>query len=285
MYKTKNIYFLLFLLSIIWGSSFILIKKSLVVFSDYEIALLRMVIAWLVLIPFTFKKFFSIKKNIILPILVVAFLGNAFPAFLFAKAQTQINSSTVGILNALVPIFTIIIGFFLKNQTTKKQFFGVLIGLVGAFFLFSDDISLGIFNYYSLLIILASIFYAINLNTIKLYLKNFTALEIASYAFFIIGPICLCMLFVSDFHKNFFQSPDFKKAFFYVFILGTFGTSLAIIIFNYLIIKTSPIFTSTVTYLIPIVALIWGFIDGELINVNHIFSLAIIIVGVYLTNK
>ena len=131
MYKAKNIYFLLFLLSIIWGSSFILIKKSLLVFSDYEIALLRMVIAWLVLIPFIFKKFFTIKKNIILPILVVAFLGNAFPAFLFAKAQTQINSSTVGILNSLVPIFTIIIAFFFKNKTTKKQFIGVLIGFIG----------------------------------------------------------------------------------------------------------------------------------------------------------
>jgi len=285
MYKSKNIYFLLVLLSIIWGSSFILIKKSLLVFSDYEIALLRMVIAWLVLIPLTFKKIFSIKKNIISPILVVAFLGNAFPAFLFAKAQTQINSSTVAILNALVPIFTILIGLFFKNQTTKNQFFGVLIGLIGAYFLFENDFSLGMFNYYSLLIILASIFYAINLNTIKSYLKNFTALEIASYAFFIIGPICLCLLLFTDFNKNIFQSPEFNKAFFYVFILGTFGTSLAIIIFNYLIIKTSPIFTSTVTYLIPIIALIWGLIDGELITVNHIFSLAIIIVGVYLTNK
>ena len=272
-------------MSLIWGSSFILIKKSLLVFSDYEVALLRMVIAWLILIPFTFKKFFSFKKKLILPILVVAFLGNAFPAFLFAKAQTQINSSTVGILNALVPIFTIIIGYFFKNKTSTKQLLGVIIGFFGAVLLFAGDVNLGLLNYYSLLIILASIFYAVNLNTIKIFLKEISAVDIAGYAFFIIGPISMSLLFFSDFFDKMYYHSDANEAFFYVFILGAFGTSLAIILFNYLIIKTSAIFTSSVTYLIPIIALIWGFVDGEIINSNQIFSLLIIIIGVYLTNK
>ena len=283
--KTNYLYFLLFFLSIIWGSSFILIKKSLLVFSDYEVALLRMVIAWLILIPITFKKFFSLKKKIILPILVVAFLGNAFPAFLFAKAQTQINSSTVGILNSLVPIFTILIGFLFKNKTSTKQLLGVLIGFFGAVLLFAGDVNLGLLNSYSLLIILASIFYAINLNTIKSFLKKISAVEIAGYAFFIIGPISTFLLLFSDFFDKMNYHSGAYEALFYVFILGAFGTSFAIIIFNYLIIKTSAIFTSSVTYLIPIVALTWGFIDGEIINENHIFSLLIIILGVYLTNK
>ena len=283
--KTNYLYFLLIFLSVIWGSSFILIKKSLLVFSDYEVALLRMVIAWLILIPITFKKFFSLKKKIILPILVVAFLGNAFPAFLFAKAQTQINSSTVGILNSLVPIFTILIGFLFKNKTSTKQLLGVLIGFVGAVLLFAGDVNLGLLNSYSLLIILASIFYAINLNTIKSFLKKTSAVEIAGYAFFIIGPISTFLLLFSDFFDKMNNHSGAYEAFFYVFILGAFGTSFAIIIFNYLIIKTSAIFTSSVTYLIPIIALTWGFIDGEIINENHIFSLLIIILGVYLTNK
>tara|TARA_B100000900_G_scaffold27461_1_gene21252 strand:- start:2787 stop:3641 length:855 start_codon:yes stop_codon:yes gene_type:complete len=283
--KTNYLYFLLIFLSIIWGSSFILIKKSLLVFSDYEVALLRMVIAWLILIPITLKKFFSLKKKIILPILVVAFLGNAFPAFLFAKAQTQINSSTVGILNSLVPIFTILIGFLFKNKASTKQLLGVLIGFVGAVHLFAGDVNLGIFNSYSLLIILASIFYAINLNTIKSFLKKTSAVEIAGYAFLIIGPISTFLLLFSDFFDKMNNHSGAYEALFYVFILGAFGTSFAIIIFNYLIIKTSAIFTSSVTYLIPIIALIWGVIDGEIINENHIFSLLIIILGVYLTNK
>ena len=283
--KTNYLYFLLIFLSIIWGSSFILIKKSLLVFSDYEVALLRMVIAWLILIPITFKKFFSLKKKIILPILIVAFLGNAFPAFLFAKAQTQINSSTVGILNSLVPIFTILIGYLFKNKTSTKQLLGVLIGFVGAILLFVRDANLGSLNSYSLLIILASIFYAINLNTIKSFLKKISAVEIAGYAFFIIGPISTFLLFFSDFFDKMNYHSGAYEALFYVFILGAFGTSFAIIIFNYLIIKTSAIFTSSVTYLIPIIALIWGLADGEIINENHIFSLLIIILGVYLTNK
>jgi len=283
--KTNYLFFLLFFLSLIWGSSFILIKKSLLVFSDYEVALLRMVIAWLILIPFTLKKIFSFKKKIILPILIVAFLGNAFPAFLFAKAQTQINSSTVGILNSLVPIFTILIGYFFNNKTSTKQLFGVIIGFFGAVLLFVGDVNLGLLNYYSLLIILASIFYAVNLNTIKTFLKEISAVETAGYAFFIIGPISTFLLFISDFPDKMYYHSDASEAFFYVFILGAFGTSLAIIIFNYLIIKTSAIFTSSVTYLIPVIALIWGFADGEIINANHIFSLLIIIIGVYLTNK
>ena len=144
---------------------------------------------------------------------------------------------------------------------------------------------MGLLNYYSLLIILASIFYAINLNTIKTFLKKNSAVEIAGYAFFIIGPISAVFLFFSDFYDKMYYHSNANEALFYVFILGAFGTSLAIIIFNYLIIKTSAIFTSSVTYLIPIIALIWGFIDGEIINENHIFSLLIIIIGVYLTNK
>jgi len=244
-----------------------------------------MVIAWLILIPFTFKKLFSFNKKLILPILVVAFLGNAFPAFLFAKAQTQINSSIVGILNSLVPIFTIIIGYFFKNKTSIKQLLGVVIGFFGAVLLFMGDVNLGLLNSYSLLIILASIFYAVNLNTIKTFLQEISAVEIAGYAFFIIGPISTYLLLFSDFCDKMYYHSGANEAFFYVFILATFGTSLAIILFNYLIIKTSAIFTSSVTYLIPIIALMWGFVDGEMINAIHIFSLFIIIIGVYLTNK
>ena len=287
MLKSAHIHvILLIFLSFIWGSSFILIKKSLIVFNDYEIALLRMSIAWLTLAPFTIKKVFLIKKNIFMPLLVVAILGNAIPAFLFAKAQTELDSSIVGILNSLVPIFTVIIGrFFFKSLTTKNQIFGVIIGLIGAITLLSGDSKLLGINNYSLLVILASIFYAINLNTIKFSLRELSAVEIAGFAFFIIGPISTILLFFSGVQGKLLNNPDAFDALIFIIILAVFGTSFAIIIFNYLIIKTSALFTSSVTYLIPIIALFWGALDGELVSVVQILSLFIIFTGLYLINK
>ena len=172
-------YFFLFSLAFIWGSSFILIKKSLVFFNAYEIALLRISIAWVALLPFTVKQIPKIKKNIVVPIIVVGVIGNLIPAFLFAKAQTKIDSSLAGMLNSLVPIFTLIIGYiFFKTNAKKRQFMGVIIGLVGASMLLFNNISEGI-NNFTLLVILATICYAINLNTIKSKLNDISSLKIA----------------------------------------------------------------------------------------------------------
>lgn len=254
-------------------------------FNEYEIALLRIAIAWLTLIPLCFKKVFLINKNIIIPILAVALLGNALPAFLFAKAQTQISSATAGILNSLVPIFTIIIGYiFYKKNVTKNQIIGIFIGLIGAIMIISGE-SKFITNNYSFLIIIASLFYAINLNTIKFSLKGLSAIEIAGLAFFIIGPICLIILFFTNTFDKISYEPESIKAISYIFILAFFGTSLAVIIFNYLIIKTSALYTSTVTYLIPVIALLWGKLDGEPITWLKLLGLFIIISGLYLINK
>ena len=287
MDKSKYLHIsLLISLSFIWGSSFILIKKSLLVFNEHEIALLRMTIAWLTLIPLCFKKIFLINKNIIGPILVVALLGNGLPAFLFAKAQTQISSASAGILNSLVPIFTIFIGYsFYKKNVTKNQIIGVFIGLIGAIMIIIGESKFITTNNYSFLIIIASLFYAINLNTIKFSLKGLSAIEIAGLAFFIIGPICLIMLFFTNTCDKVLYEPKAIKALSYIFILAFFGTSLAVIIFNYLIIKTSALYTSTVTYLIPVIALLWGTLDGEPITWLKVLGLYIIISGLYLINK
>lgn len=286
--SSKKIYNwgLLLTLAFIWGSSFILMKKGLLVFNDVEVAQLRMSIAWLSLLPFVWKKNFFIQKKYILPLLIVGLFGNGIPAFLFTKAQTQLDSSLVGILNALVPIFTFIIAVVLfKTKVKIAQLLGIIIGLLGA-------VSLIAFNgvnfensHYSYYVIAATMCYAISLNTIKNSLKEMSAIDISGIAFFVVGPLCLLALIFSDFSHKMQTVDGATTAFLYIVLLAIVGTSMALVLFNKLVKRTTAIFASSVTYLIPIVAIFWGFVDGELISWNHIMSIATIIAGIYLVNK
>jgi drug/metabolite transporter (DMT)-like permease len=279
-------YGLMVLLALIWGSSFILMKKGLIVFNDIEVAQLRMGIAWLSLLPFVWKKLFTIKKKFIIPILVVGLFGNGFPAFLFTKAQTELDSSLIGILNALVPLFTFVFAMLLfKTKVKVGQLIGILLGLSGAIWLIAGG-GLVLENAnYSWYIIVATMCYAISLNTIKNYLKEMSAIDISGLAFFVVGPFCLLALGLSDFSFKMMNSEGANLALFYIVILSTVGTSIALILFNQLVKKTTAIFASSVTYLIPIVAIFWGFVDGEIITLNHFIGIAIILGGIHLVNK
>jgi len=261
-------------------------KKGLIVFNDLEVAQLRMSMAWLSLLPFVWKKLFKIEKRHILPIIIVGLFGNGIPAFLFTKAQTHLDSSLVGILNALVPIFTFSIAVFLfKTKVKRSQLLGIIIGLCGAVSL----IAYGGVNFeninYSYYVIVATICYAISLNTIKNYLQDMRAIDISGLAFFVIGPLCLVALYFSEFSFKLQNSDGALTALLYIVLLSTVGTSFALIAFNVLVKKTTAIFASSVTYLIPIVAIFWGYIDGEIITWNHFVSIAIILGGIHLVNK
>lgn len=286
--SSKKIYNwgLLLTLAFIWGSSFILMKKGLLVFNDVEVAQLRMSIAWLSLLPFVWKKIFFIQKKYILPLLIVGLFGNGIPAFLFTKAQTQLNSSLVGILNALVPIFTFIIAVVLfKTKVKIAQLLGIIIGLLGAVSLIAFNGVTFENSHYSYYVIAATMCYAISLNTIKNSLKEMSAIDISGIAFFVVGPLCLLALIFSDFSHKMQTVDGATTAFLYIVLLAIVGTSMALVLFNKLVKRTTAIFASSVTYLIPIVAIFWGFVDGELISWNHIMSIATIIAGIYLVNK
>ena len=283
----KNIYhwMLLIILAIVWGSSFILMKKGLVIFDHYEVAQLRMSIAWLSLLPFVWKSLFSVKKKHILPIVIVGLFGNGIPAFLFTKAQTQIDSSFAGILNALVPIFTFIIGVIVfKSKVKNVQLIGIFIGLIGAVSLITYGGVVMESSRYSFFVIGATLCYAISLNTIRYSLKEMSALNISGLAFFVVGPLCLLALAFSDMPQKMQLDGSFR-AIFYIVLLSTLGTSIALILFNQLVKQTNAIFASSVTYLIPIVAIFWGILDGELITFWHLLSIGVIIVGILLVNK
>lgn len=287
MERTVKNYFSVAILAIIWGSSFILMKKGLEVFNYMQVANARILIAFITLIPLLPKALKSVKRRYFFPILITALLGNGIPAILFAKAQTYLDSSFVGILNSSVPLFTIIIGFlFFKIKPNNANIIGVLVGLLGVLFLTINSINTKIMlDKYVFIVILATIFYAVSMNVIKNYLQDFNASSITAIAFLIIGPFSFVYLSNTDFLYQLNSHPSAYKALGYIALLSIFGTSMASIIFNKLLNRSTAIFTSSITYLIPIVAIFWGFLDGEIITINHIVGFIIILCGVYLVNR
>jgi len=286
MEKSIKNYVVLVLLAIIWGSSFILMKRGLDVYSYTQVAALRLFIAFLSLTPFLLKAVKVVKKKHFLPIVVMALFGNGIPAFLFTKAQTQLDSSLVGILNSLVPLFTLLLGiYFFRTRPTKTNIVGIVIGLCGAVFLTYATMDGGVeINNYVYLVVLATVMYAISINVIKKYLYDLDALSVSTLAFLIIGPFSAVYIFNTDF-LALSKSSEGIEALLYIVLLAVVGTSLAVVMFNQLISRSSAIFASSVTYLIPIIAIFWGIFDGEKVTLTHLLSVVIILGGVYLVNK
>lgn len=273
-------------LSIIWGSSFILMKRGLEVFPASEIAALRMFLVFLVLLPSTIQHFSELKPSNRWWFFAVGIFGSALPYFLFVTAQTEISSSLSGILNSLTPLFTLIIAvFFFKQKVRSISMLGVSLGLIGAigliYFSAEHKVSQS-FTIYMILPIIASASYGINVNIIKTYLQNINPVAVTAWSFAMIGPLAgVYLLGFSDFTSN-IQLTGGLVSFGYIAILAVVGTALAVLIFNMLIKHTTALFASSVTYLIPIIAIIWGIIDGEEFNLIQLLFVIVILGGISL---
>ena len=281
-------YGVLLFLSLIWGTSFILIKKGLVVYAPEQLAALRIVISAVSFIPFLFFYWRKIDWSKWPYLIIVGLCGSGIPAFLFAIAQTRVSSSVAGILNSLTPLFTLVLGILIFGSTLVwSKVVGVLIGLAGAILLilFGSEEGIGGDLAYVLLIVLAGICYATSVNTVGAYLKDMDSIIISAVSFGVIGiPAGIYLLF-SNFTTVFMEAEGAWEAFGYITILALGSTVLASIIFFKLVQWTSPVFASTVAYLIPIVALLWGVWDGEKISVFHILGMGLILTGVYLSRQ
>lgn len=289
MKASASSWFILIVLSIVWGSSFILMKKGMEAFSSDEVAGLRISIAFLFLLPFYFKHSnINFKKNWKGLVLMGVF-GNLIPAFLFTKAETQISSSLTGMLNALTPLFTIVVAFFwFKSKFKTLQLVGIITGLMGAMVLlyFNDGGDTSSNIKYSLLVVLATIFYAVSVNGIKHYLSGLNSVAATLGAFTITGPIALVYLFAqTDIINDLKTNPIALNSLGYVSILAIVGTALSVIIYNTLIKNAGAVFASTCTYLIPVVAIVWGLLDGETVNFIQMAGVLVIILSVYLINR
>lgn len=275
-------------LCFIWGSSFILMKQSLEVLGSFEVASLRIASAGLVLTPFFINSWRRIPRGKILLVFVSGLMGSLFPAYFFCVAQEHVESSLAGSLNALTPIFVIVLGaLFFRTRTATGQVLGILLSFCGSILLYAGhsgfSIDSGIF--YAFLILLATLAYGINVNLVNRYLTGISSADIAVVAIVLIAIPASIVLGFTDFFGRDAGNPGYQEAVFYTILLGVLGTSLASVIFYMLIKRSGPVFSSMVTYGIPVVANFWGFVFGERVGLWQILCLGLILAGVFLATR
>lgn len=256
-------------------------------FSSSQVAAMRMFIAFLFIIPFSFKYVKASEAKDWYKFLGIGLFGNFIPAFLFTAAETGISSSLTGMLNALTPFFTLIIGVLLfQAKIQANKIIGIVVGLVGAIgLLIPENISsLGTNLNYGGYVVLSTLFYGTSVNLIRKYAGNYHSITTTCWAMLLVGPLGGIYLAFTDFSSA-IAHPHFWHSLGYVCILAIAGTALSVMIFNLLVKNTGTLFSSSVTYLIPIVAIMWGFLDGEIISLGQILSIGVILLGVYLINR
>jgi drug/metabolite transporter (DMT)-like permease len=265
-------------LAVIWGSSFILVKKSLAHYSALQVGALRICSASLFFFPIFLKRFKYMEKKNTLSFLSAGLTGNLIPAILFAIAGQHLSSALSGMLNAFTPLFTLIIGILFFAQPFLWKLLGCL-GLLFAGQGFNID-----FNVHALWVVLATFLYGINMHIVKTKLSSMHPLTSTAGIFMTIGPLALGLLYST----GFFEIPldnEHLWAFIAAMALGLFGSAIGMLAFNQIIKWTSAIVASSVTYMIPIVALGWGFVDGEAIYFSQIIFMFVLLAGIYLVNK
>ena len=281
-------WFYLAILSLIWGSSFILIKKGLVGLNSVQLASLRMIFAASVIYIYSYNSIKKIPKKSWKWIVITAYLGTFFPVYLISYGQTEIESGLASIITTVTPINTLIIGIIFFSLTFSiKQLLGLFIGLVGAVLLLyeASETNLNSNIYFSFFIYLTTVGYAASVNLIKKYLTNIPPEAVTAGIFLSISPPAIIVLYFSDFTDLNFQDPLILKSIFFVLVLGVFGSAIAQTLFNKFVKISSPIFASAVTYTMPVVAIFWALIDGEILSIMQFFATTIILIGVYLVNK
>ncbi|NLJ08187.1 MAG: EamA family transporter [Sphingobacteriales bacterium] len=279
---------ILCILVLVWGTSFLLIKKAIIFYSPVETGLLRVSFAFLLFLPFVWKQFRKVTFKQTMLCFLSGAVGIATPAILFAWAETGIDSATAGVLNSLTTLFTLIIGLlFFKTRTRWYNVVGVMIGLAGAVGLISvsggNDFQ---FNFhYAMMVLMATICYAFNTNVVKTWLKEVDPVSITVFSVFFTGIITsFILLFFTEFIPETIQSPEKLEGIGYIAILGMIGTGISMLLFNRLIKMTTAVFAASVTYLMPIVALMWGIWDGEKIGLTQFLWIFLILAGVLLVN-
>lgn len=296
MSETLKSWLLLILLSCVWGSSFILIKMGLfdgegnVRLPADQLGALRVTFAFLALSPILIKSFKYLNKKNVLFLLIAGICGNGLPAFLFAYAETTLNSSITGMLNSLVPLFTILIGaLFFGFKIKRIHLIGIAVAVFGTFLIVQEKL-IGVTITAAMLLpflalILATMCYATSLNVIKYKLVEVKSTAITALSFFMISPIAVGYLFSTDFTSRIETQENILPGVGAILILAIVGTATAVLLFNKLIKMSSPIFASSVTYFIPIVAMLIGWLIGESISLLQLLGMGVLIGGVLIINK
>ncbi len=278
----------LVILSLIWGSSYILIKKGLTGLTPIQLGSLRVIVTTIIMAPIGYQKIKHIPRQKMKWVALSAFVGSFFPAYLFAFAETEISSSITAVMVSLTPLFTLLISVFVfGEELLKKQVFGVLIGFTGIIVLINNELFSSSFNIlYIMFIVLAAFCYAVNANVLKYKLSNIPALGIVFMSFLFMFIPAFIILCFSDFpFSDFTSDPLIIESIIYIVILAVFGTAIAKVLYIKLLAISTPVFSVSTTYLMPVVAIFWGLLDGEEFKLTQFIGTAIILLGVYLVTK
>ncbi len=283
------VWLFLILLSCIWGSSYILIKKGLQVFSPTEVATLRLVAGALVLLPFSLPQLSKLTLGQCKWLFISGLLGTFIPVFLGAKAQMHLTSAVGGILNSLTPVFVLLVGVsFYKQKIHRHEALGAILGIIGSMLLVLVESKgqVGGINYYAVIPVLMSFLYGNNINLTKFYLHNLDSRTIASVSLLFVGSMAGIILFTQTaFPTKLATVNGAYQAMGYILILGVVGLGVAQVLFTELIKLSSPVFASLTSFLNPLVAIMWGILDGEVLMGGHYVGMLVILLGVYFINK
>ncbi|RFP64841.1 DMT family transporter [Hymenobacter lapidiphilus] len=293
---TATAWVLLLVLAGIWGTSFILMKKGLVVFSALELGAARVSVAALLLLPFALRHLGRVNREKLKWLLLSGVVGTLLPAFLFAYAETRLASGLAGVLNALTAVFTLVVGAaFFGQKLTGLRVLGIALGLAGTLVLMVLGGSAaagtapagGVGNaWYGLFIVAATLGYGVSVNVIKRHLSDIPALAVTGLLLLFIGGPALAFLLVgTDFLDKLATVPGAWPAFGYIALLATMSTAVAMVLFNKLIQTSTALFAASNTYLIPVVALGWGLLDGEEFNLWHLLGMVIIMISVAIIHR
>lgn len=265
-----------------------MIKKGLEVFTPSQVGTIRISFAFLFFLPFAVRHIRQVSREKYKFIFFTGLVGNLIPAVLFALAETKLESSLTGILNALSPLFTLLVAiYFFKFEISGIQVAGIIIGFIGTIGLSFVGAGGGIggMNVYVWIVVAATICYALSLNFIKEYLSGISPAVITSLAMLSVGPFSLIYLFTTDFPQRLVNLNGAYESLAYLAILGIFGTAIGLILYTKLVLMTTAVFASSVTYLIPIVAVIWGVFDNESLYPLHLAGMFLIFAGIYFVNR
>lgn len=242
----------------------------------------------MVLMPVAYRSFKNLPASKLIYVFLSGTLGSLLPAYLFCIAEEQIDSALAGVLNSLTPIFVIIVGaLFFKAATSVNKIAGVLVAFTGSVLLFLSQPS-GSGNHSLpdvLLIVIATIMYGTNINLVRKHLYDIPSMNIASLALVLNAIPALAVLFFTGYFQKDLTDKGLLISTGFSFVLGIFGTAVASVLFYMLIKRAGVVFSSMVTYAIPVVAIMWGIFLGENIGWKQVGSLLIMLAGVWIANK
>ncbi|MBN2893366.1 MAG: DMT family transporter [Bacteroidales bacterium] len=274
-------------MSFIWGTSFILIKKSLLAYTPLQSGALRISFAFFYFLPIAIRKIKKLNNKNIKWLILAGFIGNFFPAFMFAYGETEVSSSIASMINSTTPIFVLITGLIMfKSKPSWLNVLGLIIGFIGTLGLVADS-SETLFSGWkigALVIVGATFFYGINTNILKYKLEGLDGLAISALSFLFIGPWAIAYFVMSDL-KTAYLSEFFWTSTGALATLAFFSSFVAIILFVNLIKYSTAIFAASSTYIIPIFAIFWGLLDGESLSELQIVSIFVVFAGISLINR